>query len=160
VTFETAIRGRNKMRPLTAVLITTAASAVVVTFPIVIVLAVVLKGSNETLFWILSTAPALAIFVFGALRIAIAADEDEIVVTNLWKTHSLRWAQVHEIDSPDAFWPGAAILSAATPPIRIQTREGRRVYVAASVDNAARVADFLRRSSSYAKNVKWGTRVR
>jgi hypothetical protein len=138
------------------VLIVAGSSACVLTFPLGAVLAVVLDGAHSALFWSVVVGSALIIFSLGVVRIAVEADENEIVVRNLWRTHRIRWTSVASIVKPTAYWPGSAILTAATPPLRIETHDGRRTHIDASVDNSERVARFLRESSGNASGVQWG----
>ena len=114
----------------------------------------------QVLFWSVPAVCSIAVLLRAALRVGVEADENEIVVTNLWRTHRVPWTLVTEVSLAGMFWPSSvAAFFALWSPLRIRTRDGRSVFIQASLDNVERVVAYLRESSTHAHKVTWGSRV-
>jgi hypothetical protein len=147
------------LRPWQSILLVGCASGVVLSVLAAFSLAALGAHKREWLFWTVCLLVFFAILARAAWRIAVLANEENIVVTNLWRTHRLRWAAVERIDDAGAIWPGAAALVYAFTPLRIRTRDGRYVYVQASINDFDAATAYLRASSRHAHEIIWGFRL-
>jgi hypothetical protein len=150
---------RRKLRPVQSVLLAAGASGLAVGLAAAVTVAV-LDLTDSVLYRIGVPACALAVFTFGIFRVAVEADEQGLVVTNIWRTHRLSWATVQEINFAGMFWPSAAALFYVFTPLRVRTVDGRSVYIQASIYDVERVTRYLADGARAAgASVRWGFRL-
>jgi hypothetical protein len=120
-----------KLRPVESVLIASAYSALGVAIGIG-ALVLLTPFRSDAAFWIPTGGAFGVVFLVGLIRVSVRVSGDGLVISNVWRTHHVRWAEVAEIRH-GAPWPSLAWFDFVSWLI-ILTVDRRRVRVQASLN--------------------------